>query len=234
MLAIAGFAGVARGQTAPAQNPRVSAATNVDGTSDPCASNLNSVCALVDSSVDRRVNADVLQLSQGAVALDPLPEDELAPIAPPPVSRSAHASPGSTQPGASVVSDSLPLASEPSDPVAAPPVTLFPVTTYDAEQNPLSLNALRERKRMRASQRQPEQARRNQVDGPQSNSTQQLRASGIAANRLATKMPTQTESAWLEHPRSRPRRRPRTTWKRTAEPGQSLATPSGGYFNGGP
>ncbi len=231
MLAIAVFAGVARGQTVPAKNPRISAATNVDGTSDPCTSNLNSVCALVDSSVDRRVNADVLQLSQGAVALDPLGEDELAPVASPPVSRSANVSRGSAQPGANAMSVRLPLASELSDPVAAPP----PVTTYDAEPDPLSLNALRERKRSRANQRQREQARRNQVDGAQANASQQLRASGIvAANRPAKKIPTQAEPAWLEHSRSQPRRRPRTVWKRTAEPGQSRVTPSGGYFNGGP
>jgi hypothetical protein len=234
MLAIAGFAGLARSQTAPAKNPRTSAATNVDGTSDPCTSNLNSVCALVDSSVDRRVNADVLQLSQGALALDPLPQDELAPVAPPPVSRSANASSGSAQSKAGAVSVRLPLASELSDPVAVPPVIVFPVAAYDAEPDSLSLNALRERKRLRASLRQREQSRRDQVDGPQTNSTRQLRASGIAATRPVTKIVTQAEPVWPEHPRSWPRRRPRTVWKRTAEREQSRATPPGGYLHVGP
>jgi len=231
MLAITVFAGVSRGQTMAAKNHRVSAAT----TSDPCTSNLNSVCALVDSSVDSLVNADVLQLSQGALALDALPENEESPPVPPLlVSRSANASPARAHPGAGAAGI-RPLASQPSHPVAVSPATLFPATTYDAEPDPLGLNQLRERNRWRASWRQRKQARRDQVDEGQTNSSRQLGISGFAeASGRVTKMPTQSQWAWPEHPRSSTRRRPRTGWKRTAEPGQSRATPWGSYVHPGP
>ena len=76
-ILVAGLAGLAcqvEAQTVPLANrARIASANDASAASDPCSSDAHVLCALVDASVDRSIRADVLEFSQGAVALQAIP-----------------------------------------------------------------------------------------------------------------------------------------------------------------
>ena len=175
-ILVAGLAGLAcqvEAQTAPLANrARIASANDASAASDPCSSDVHVLCALVDASVDRSIRADVLEFSQGAVALQAIPGAyERSQPATRPASASSAVRAGHPRPAAvdaaqpSVHSAVLPSSSPPQIGDSSPPA---------AEVREESLNSralrLREQKSSRPVWREREAANRPLVEArPQAN-----------------------------------------------------------------
>lgn len=139
-----------------------------DATQDSCLSNLNSVCALVDRSIDSGVHADVQELSQGAFALQPLPATERLPLTPrfsATTIASARNSHSTRDPGA----QNQPGTNESSSTIAGFPLRMTDSSPTARVIENGSLNAgalaLRERRSLQSIWQQPDRTRRVSLSG---------------------------------------------------------------------